>query len=637
MLSAATKQYRNQTPLTVVRNLAMAGRTGAVIAPRKVVILECAPGPLEEFYGYDDEFDLVRGALNVACVPLHNLTPEGLEETLRREQPDVIHITGVDAHQAVELLGEAASEKLGVEKLRDVRDGVFLKGTQTAVTMVGAEAFAKVLTAAGNKPRLVTFNLYHSASRMAALTVAAGAREAIGFQDIFIDDDLTDNLFARFYHAWRESKYDTLQALREARTVVPPGNDLGSGIVLWTDRSLLPTSARPNDQPQGEDELSSRLSAERNKLLKAADLEQYPGGISGAIKVTFQPREEMNYALLHNNRGLFKTFTISKRLQGIVRGVNIDVELYLGETSYPFRTTVDLVDELKNLTEEIKVPLTARLISAIVEPVHTMLYANVSYGEHILYRNTHRVTLVPIDQWQDDDADGRWLPSFVMPRDPAIADIVAAAERYLVALVDDHQAGFDGYQHSPERAELQVQALWTTLVREYSLAYINPPPTYSRFAQRLRNPSQVLKGGRGTCIDLALLLASCLEFIEIYPVLFLLKGHAFVGYWRSLEDYRQFRLVQHPTSPSSSVEPVGAARDAWILRQSNFGELLKRIYARQLIPLEATGLAQRQGFAQAQEDGLENFRNQAEFDSMFDVLFAREKGVTPLPIGGSSQ
>ena len=31
----------------------------------------------------------------------------------------------------------------------------------------------------------------------------------------------------------------------------------------------------------------------------------------------------------------------------------------------------------------------------------------------------------------------------------------------------------------------------------------------------------------------ALLLASCLEYVGIYPVLVLLTGHPFVGYWRS--------------------------------------------------------------------------------------------------------
>jgi hypothetical protein len=58
-------------------------------------------------------------------------------------------------------------------------------------------------------------------------------------------------------------------------------------------------------------------------------------------------------------------------------------------------------------------------------------------------------------------------------------------------------------------------------------AYINPPPTFTEKSQRLRTPSDIVMGKRGTCIDLTLLLAACLEYAEIYPVLFLLKDHAF--------------------------------------------------------------------------------------------------------------
>ena len=49
----------------------------------------------------------------------------------------------------------------------------------------------------------------------------------------------------------------------------------------------------------------------------------------------------------------------------------------------------------------------------------------------------------------------------------------------------------------------------------------------------------------GTCIDLALLLASCLEYVDIYPVVVLLSGHAFAGYWRSESAHDAFVQVVH--------------------------------------------------------------------------------------------
>ena len=92
----------------------------------------------------------------------------------------------------------------------------------------------------------------------------------------------------------------------------------------------------------------------------------------------------------------------------------------------------------------------------------------------------------------------------------------------LVALADDSGAGFDGYQSFDpnglsleERArgiDNQVQALWWAIISEFNLAYINPPPTFTAKSQRLRTPSDVLAGRRGTCIDLTLLLAACLQY-----------------------------------------------------------------------------------------------------------------------------
>ena len=115
-------------------------------------------------------------------------------------------------------------------------------------------------------------------------------------------------------------------------------------------------------------------------------------------------------------------------------------------------------------------------------------------------------------------------------------------------MADDYSAGFSGYQayddslDNPWRGvDLQVQAIWTAISLDYGLSYINPPPSYSENAQRLRTPSRILDERRGTCVDLALLMAACLEWVEIYPVIFNLNDHAFPGYWRSSGDYVEFQ------------------------------------------------------------------------------------------------
>jgi hypothetical protein len=188
----------------------------------------------------------------------------------------------------------------------------------------------------------------------------------------------------------------------------------------------------------------------------------------------------------------------------------------------------------------------------------------------------------------------------------------------------------------------QVQAIWTALVNEYRLQYINPPPAYSQQTQRLLTPTEIVESNSGTCIDLALLLASCLEYIGVYPVVVLLVDHAFVGYWRSEGAHDHFVSVKTipPTVPGVGSPAARAAalpyvdQYGWRLTKLNYAEVMAYVTAGHLVMLEATYLTAAKKFSEAQEQGRANLRNRKEFDSLLDIQVARTASppVTPLPI-----
>ena len=361
------------------------------------------------------------------------------------------------------------------------------------------------------------------------------------------------------------------------------------------------------------------------------------------IHVDFDVDEEVNYSLLHNNRDLLKKLTLTKLVEDPLRDIAVKVELSVGTESYPYRYThLELNDVQLALASRVKIPLTANLPRSLRERVHSTVYVRVTCEKQTVFEDTRRVTLIPVDEWLDDTEKNPWLPSFVLPRDPAILKIIASSRRYLVGIMDDPAAGFDGYQESVSQVDKQVQAIWTALVNEYRFQYINPPPAYSLQTQRLRTPTEIVESNSGTCIDLALLLASCLEYIGVYPVVVLLVDHAFVGYWRSDGAHDHFVAVKTipPTIPGVGSRAARAAalpyvdKYGWRLTKLNYAEVMAYVTAGHLVMLEATYLTAAKKFSEAQEQGRANLRNRKEFDSLLDIQVARTASppVTPLPI-----
>jgi hypothetical protein len=237
--------------------------------------------------------------------------------------------------------------------------------------------------------------------------------------------------------------------------------------------------------------------------------------------VDVKPLADINYSVLHNRKEVFETFSL--KCQRPLRNVGIRVSLNVGPDAAAHERTLNISPPVKDLIRDIHLPLTSGLARTIQESILTSMFVEVTWDPHVLYRNSMPVRLTPVDQWRDNETDGRWLPSFVFLRDPAVSQIVDTAQRYVRVLCDDPAAGFDGYQSFDSNGidpgseiDLQVQAIWSAIVHELRLGYINPPPAYSNEldSQRLRTPSVIAKYHAGTCIDLALFFAGCLELID---------------------------------------------------------------------------------------------------------------------------
>lgn len=652
-LSALTRGQRSG-PLTVVRLLGPLRHQPPTVSLQRPAVLHSLPGGLDRWYDGAAEAELMFTSLGLPPgqgTRLVNPSLPALQAWWQRNSqpaPSLLHVAGVDNHQASSLLRLPLPPEGG-------RDGMVLASAASVGTGAGSsgvervevEPLARALAQGSPSPELVVFNFYNSAVRLAARTVALGARFAIGYHDV-IDDGLAAQFCASLYRELQVGNGELLGAFERALAQLRAQPELmrGACIVLWSAVPLLQPVVR---QPDAS-------AAERAALAAARTPREVPA--REQLSVTCKPLARVNYALLHNKLSMFQSLQVYRnQFEGDIRDIEVRVTLNTGEGSAPFVTALTLPADktLEDLTPRVVVPLTSALIRSQSERVQSSVTVEVQVAQQRCYLETHRVGLCPVDEWQDGE-QREWglLPSFVLPRDPAVPQIIDAAQSLLCTLADDPAAGFDGYQSIDTQAtdaeeryaavDRQVQAIWHALVHRHPLSYINPPPSYGNSTQRVRTPSQVMGERRGTCIDLALLLASCLEYVDIYPVLFLLTGHAFVGYWRGDDCHAEF-LAFKGLEPGFAGEPGGGERmaagsagtqqGAQVIDQGQHLEVRQRVHSGQIVPLEATWLCQRAGFAAAAEEGRRNLRLKREFQAMVDVRIARDRDVTPLPLLGA--
>ncbi|MDH4323668.1 MAG: CHAT domain-containing protein [Betaproteobacteria bacterium] len=648
MLAAVTRDFRGARPFTVVRRLRVARKVRRHVAPTSWLQVVSAPGALADEYDFAGERRLLELSVQSFSGRLQLLKdpdPARLESEILSRKPDVIHLSGFDNHQGLALIDPHRDE--------EARDGYLLRSAGSEPVPVEAESLARSLTCAkGHEPVLISCNFSNSAARIAPLCVASGAGAVIGFQDSFADN-LAELFYATLYQAWHLAGWRIVPAFQYAWQEVRRRNAplQGSGVVLWSEESIL--GEAPQRQGAAPDVQQRIRERWRKQLKKPATALT----VRDQLEVEVVPIPQLNYSILHNNGPIFERFRVSKKTPGIGRidGLQVDVQLHVGTDSYPFRTLASIEETAPHvdLPDTIRISLATTLNRSIRESMHTSLFVEVSWNGTTLYRQTHRVTLLPVDEWRFDAENYRWLPSFVLPRDPAVLRVVDAAQRYLMALRDDATAGFDGYQSveatkgrqvAPEDCvlvDMQVRAIWSALLYETPLSYINPPPTFTDESQRLRTPSDCIDGKRGTCIDLALLLASCLEYVEIYPAIVLLKTHAFPAYWRHDSFHEDFRKARTGTErvdmelERGRPSPASGQAFSWAFQPSQYREIVGEVQAGRLVPLETTLVTGRGSFSEAVADGVQNLASRREFESMLDVLLARSdrrSRVTPLPV-----
>jgi len=237
----------------------------------------------------------------------------------------------------------------------------------------------------------------------------------------------------------------------------------------------------------------------------------------------------INYAIQQNGDVAIQSITIENTTEAVIE--NIDLEITSTPAfALPFTRHIDHLPANKTVViSRPKLILNGEYLAGMTEKVTGVLHIELKSGENVLVSDNAETTVLAFDEWHGVGLYPELLATFVTPNHPELARIIARATEFLGQWTGD--TSMDGYQSQDPNRVLSQSAAIFTAIKEQAIAYVVPPASFERVGQRVRLCDMVLKQKLGTCLDLTLLYASCLEAVGLHPLLITTVGHIFTGVW----------------------------------------------------------------------------------------------------------
>lgn len=237
----------------------------------------------------------------------------------------------------------------------------------------------------------------------------------------------------------------------------------------------------------------------------------------------------LNYAMQQNRFAAVSSITIENNTDRPIEGAELRITA-APAFILPFACHLDALPAGRTITlTEPKLLVNGEYLAGMTEKVTGILDVGLYSGETLLASDHVETTLLAFDEWQGLGFYPELLAAFITPNHPELAGLVVRATELLGEWTGD--PSMDAYQsQDPNRVLSQAAALYTAL-KERGITYAVPPASFEQTGQRVRLCDMVLGQGLGTCLDLTLLYAACLESVGLHPILIVTDGHIFTGVW----------------------------------------------------------------------------------------------------------
>lgn len=262
------------------------------------------------------------------------------------------------------------------------------------------------------------------------------------------------------------------------------------------------------------------------------------------IRIDVSAVSVINFALQQNNLQTIQSITIHNNSDNDLEKVEIRISTD-NDVIIPFSTTVDYMPANKSYEiKSISTTLNAEFLMEITEKIKSRLIVELLKDEEVITEEDVQITVLAFDEWHGYHYYPELLTSFVTPNHPVLVKIIARAAELLKTWTGD--PSMDAYQtQDPNRVLNQAAAIFGA-IKEENIIYSVPPASFEKVGQRVRLCDAVIGQKLGTCLDLTLLYASCLEAVGLHPIMVVTKGHIFSGIW--LENLSFPEAVQYDPS-----------------------------------------------------------------------------------------
>lgn len=322
------------------------------------------------------------------------------------------------------------------------------------------------------------------------------------------------------------------------------------------------------------------------------------------FKIEYLP--SLNYSMLNNGVETCSKCVVSNIGHQDWNQIQITIK---GELIEEYTQRLEFLREGQSVQiAHLKILPDIKKLSEITEAINTSFTVTIEEQDGQLLQHELPITLLAYDEWTGINVIPEHIASFVVPNNPLLSRIKISAAQFLEKWTGSSQ--LDEYQtQNRNRVRAQVAAIYEAL-RSEGIVYSAPPVSFEKSGQRIRMADKVLSEKLGTCIDTSLLIASCIEACDIYPILVMTKGHVMVGAWLT------------PTiCPQMVCDDVSL-----LLKETADGN-------NNMVLLESTAITSSENieFEEAVKMALAKLKDESHFNYFVDIHRCRLSNIRPLP------